>query len=378
MSALRKWIDGRRPAPKAPGYGPIGVHFTQEHVHLVQLETLDGGEIAVRSRESQAYPGTRAELLQSPAAVRKLIRRAMRSGNFRGRHVVSAMPPEQVRTMSISYPANSRRSEAGNIARLMVDRVDGELSDYVVDYVPIRMSACDGERLALVAVSRLEHVTNYLDCLASAGLHVDFLEIGPLAIKRLIEFRTAPDQQENVIVLHVGATTTHLTTISGRRLLADQEVQFGEEVILNAVAKSLDVTLSVANDLVLTHGIDPGRQKSATIDTNSDPGVAATLIEIVKPEFLKLVREIERAFLFADSESQGRGSRRIYLAGGGARWPGTASLLASLARMQVEQVGHDHMPFAGHATSIESISDEQAAQLSTAVGLALRGMTANE
>ena len=214
MSALKQWVDRRRPASRSAAYGPIGVYFTQEYLHLVQLETLGDGGIGVRSRESLTYPGTRAELMASPAPVCKLVRRAMRAGKFRGRNVVSAMPPEQVRVMSVSYPANAPGSEAGSIAKLMADRVEGALLDYVIDYVPIRMSSRDGDRLALVAVSRLEHVNNYLESLASAGLHVDFLEIGPLAIKRLIESGLASDRQDNVVVINVGDTTSYLTTKS--------------------------------------------------------------------------------------------------------------------------------------------------------------------
>ncbi|MDX2410367.1 MAG: pilus assembly protein PilM [Woeseiaceae bacterium] len=378
MSALSQWIDRRRPTPKAVAFGSIGVYITQNHIHLVQLETLADGNIGVRARESLTYPGTRAELIAAPAAIRKLVRRAMRSGNFRGRSVVSAMPPEQVRVMSVSYPANAAKSEAGSIAQLMADRVDGALSDYVIDYVPIRMGSRDGNRLALVAISRLEHVNSYLDCLASAGLHIDFLEIGPLAIKRLVEFGPASSQRDNVLVINIGDTTSHLTTISGHRLLADQELQFGEKRVLDAIAKTLDLPTNVAKDLMLKNGLDSARNSNGEIDDDFDAETIAILVEIIKPEFLKLVREIQRAFLFAESESQGDGQRKIFIVGGMALWPGATALLSSLARMPVEILGCDHMPFAKNAASVETLTDRQAAEMSTAVGLALRGMSADE
>ena len=378
MSALRQWIERRRPESKAAAHGPIGVHFTHEHLHLVQLETLGTGGIGLRCSQSLAYPGTRTELMASPAAVSRLVRRAMRAGKFSGRNVVSAMPPEQVRVMSVSYPASSTGNESGSILKLMADRVDGALSDYVIDYVPIRMSSRDGDRLALVTVSRLEHVNNYLESLRSVGMDVSFLEIGPLAIKRLISVGPATDQHNHVIVINIGDTTSHITTISGQRLLADQEVQFGEELLLSAIEKPLGLTRSVVKELVLAHGLDPELKSDATADDNVDTEVVRTLAEIVKPEFLKLVREISRAFLFAESESQGDGRKRICISGGIAQWPGVATLLSSLARMPVESLGREHMPFASDAASIATLSDQQAAEMSTAVGLALRGMLANE
>lgn len=374
MSALKHWIDRRRPENRSSKYGPIGVYLTQEQLHVVQLRRLNGGEIGFQSRVSLAYPGTRIELLSSPAATQKLIRRAMRSGRFRGRTVVSAMPPEQVRVMSIAYPANSAENEARVIAKLMADRLEGPLADHVIDYVPIRMSSRDGDRLALVAVSSLENVSNYLDRLGAAGLEVDYLEIGPLAIKRLIEWGPASSQKNNVIVINVGISASHLTTISGHRLLADQEIAFGEYTVLGQIAKSLTVTPNQARELVLEHGLDLTHGANSALDGDGDLDISATLVEIIKPALLKLVNEIERAFLFADSESQGLGQRKLFVVGGVARWPGAPELLGKLVNMPVEILGRAHLPINSQSPEPESINDQQAAEMSTAVGLALRGM----
>jgi Tfp pilus assembly PilM family ATPase len=319
--------------------------------------------------------------MASPTAVRKLLRRAIRGGKFHGRKVVSAMPPEQVRVMSVSYQANGSDNAASSIAKLMADRVDGPLTDYVLDYVPIRMNSHDGDRLALIAVSRLEHVNNYLDTLASAGLHVDFLEIGPIAIKRLISSGTTADLQTQVFMLNVGDTSTSLTTISGERLLADQELEFGEQRILSAIANSLDLTENMAKDLIFKNGLDLSRKTVQISETGSstfDTSAVATLVEIVRPEFMRLAREIERAFLFADSESHGNNQKKIIVAGGIAQWPGAAVLLGSLTRIPVECLGRSHMPFAGNPENHMDISDQAAAEMSTAVGLALRGLASEE
>ena len=378
MNTVKQWFDQRRPEPSSATHGPIGVYFTEEHLHVVQLRRRAGEGIVLRSHESLKYPGSRKELLASSAAIRKLIRRALGDGDFVGRKVVSAMPPELVRVMSVSYPAKSTDNAANSIARLMADRVDGALTDYVVDYVPIRTASRDGDRLALVAVSRLEHANNYLDSLESAGLHVDYLEIGSLAIQRLMESRPAAAEYENIIIVNDGQARSRLTTISGNRLLADQEIQFGAERIQSAIAESLDLSIKVARDLVLTNGLDPTRRGSDSFDSKSDPEVAQTLVQIVRPEFMRLVREIERAFLFADSESQGEGEKKIMIVGEIAQWPGVAALIGSLTNLRVERLGLDHMPFAREPEIIGTLSDREAADMSTAVGLALRGMSIHE
>ena len=378
MSALKKWLERRRSEPKFSIYGPIGVYFTQQYLHVVQLTHRADGAIGFQSHNSLAYPGTRADLLGSPAAVRKLIRRAMRAGNYHGRQVVSAMPPEQVRVMSLSYPANGSAGEAGTIAGLMADRVDGRLQDYVIDYVPIRTSSRDGDRLALVAVSSLDRVNNYLDCLASAGLHVDFLEIGPLAIKRLIEFRAVADQQVNTIVVNIGDESSHITTISGRRLLADQEVQFCLSTVIDALSSSLELAPELARDLLFANGLDVSRGHAEKSSNGGDLATAATIVEIVRPVFMQLVSEIERAFLFANSESHGNESRKLFIVGGLSRCSGVAALLGSLAKIDVEKLGRSHLPALATGDNEGSFCDERAADMAVAVGLALRGISDDE
>jgi type IV pilus assembly protein PilM len=378
MNAVKQWFDRRKPEPELKEYGPIGVYFTEQHLHLVQLQRQAEKGYVLRSHQSLKFPGSRQELLGSAAATGKLLRRAMRDGDFIGRNVVSAMPPDQVRVMSLSYPAKSADSAASSIARLMADRVDGALSDYVVDYLPTRMASRDGDRLALVAVSRLEYANRYLNSLESAGLHVDYLEIGSLAIQRLIESRSAASKNENVIIVNDGQATSHLTTISGNRLLADQEIQFGVEPILQSIADALDLSIDVARDLVLANGLDPTYKGPDSVDGSINGEVARTLVEIVRPEFMRLVREIDRAFLFADSESQGEGEKKIMIVGEIAQWDGVDTLLASLSKLSVEKLGFNHMPFAKDPEVEASISDRQAADMSTAVGLALRGMVNHE
>jgi Tfp pilus assembly PilM family ATPase len=129
---------------------------------------------------------------------------------------------------------------------------------------------------------------------------------------------------------------------------------------------------------MLKNGLDSARNSIGEVEDDFDAETIAILVEIIKPEFLKLVREIERAFLFAESESQGDGQRKIFIVGGMALWPGATALLSSLAKMPVEILGCDHMPFAKNAASVETLTDRQAAEMSTAVGLALRGMSADE
>lgn len=374
MSALKALAAKLRPSARA-NCGLVAVHFSNRKLHLLQLERRPS--LQLRSTVSLPLVTRRQELLASPKATRTLLRRAMKQGNFKGKRVISTLPLDQVRLMSISHPAVSPDAEPASIASLMADRVEGDLSNYVIDYVPVRTSIRDGERLCIVAVSRREQVIAYLDTLSNAGLAVEALEVAPLSVRRLLESMSTTSNIENVLAINMGQDVTYLTLISGRRLLANQEVAFGGNQLVATIAKTLDVSPDVARSLLDDNGLRTV-EESHTPENNSDLGIGKTLLEIVRPEFMKLVREIERAFLYAASESYGSGVNRICLFGGLTHWEGADELLGSLVQMPVEKLGAARLPFKFDRTDGTRSADKAATELAVPAGLALWRMNGDD
>ena len=373
MNALQTIAQRFRPVGAAAKNGLIAVHFSQRALHLLQLRRADGANLEQRAYAVAPYVGQRAEFVASPRALKTLVKRTLKTAPFSGRKVISTLPYEHVRLMSVSYPAGPADSEAITISNLMADRVDGELSDYVIDYVPVRTSIRDGERLCMVAVSRREHVVSYLDALSYAGLHVEALEVAPLSVRRLLEHMSQSSNLENILVINTGEETTNLTLISGRRLLAAQTVDFGEQRLLHAICQSLEVTQEVASELLATNGlgVTPGEPAA------DDLGISHMLQEIVRPVFLDLVDEIDRAFLYAASESYGQAAKRIFLFGALARWQGADRLLDALVQTPVQPMTAELLPFRTQNAAVDT-RNTGAADLSVAAGLALWGLATDD
>ena len=186
MSKLRSLVTGRNIRPWRRVYGAIGVDVSLSCLHLVQLAKDIDGSIRVVGRASVAHPCDRAQLLASGPLLKKQMAIALKQGRFKGRRAVLAMPASEFRTISVNYRTPQGASDDQAIMSLMKERLDGSLSDYVIDYIPVRAQARDAEKLAIVAVSSRESVVRYLDVMRSTGLEVDALEIGPVAVCRLI------------------------------------------------------------------------------------------------------------------------------------------------------------------------------------------------
>ena len=109
-------------------------------------------------------------------------------------------------------------------------------------------------------------------------------------------------------------------------------------------------------------------------DAIDESGLFNTLSEILKPQFMKLVEEVKRAFLYAASETRGRGVQQVYLLGSIARWPGSDQLLSSLTGSKVAKIPDPLSVFPASDEDEARAAGHSAPEIAVATGLALRGM----
>lgn len=365
MSALQKL--GRRLAPRSiASRSPIGLEFGDDGLHLVQL-TLGSEGPRISAQSHTPYPVSRADTLSSAAATKRCVRQGLSEGAFSGRKVVTALSAQDTRLLSLTYQVRSGESDAQAIARLMAERIDDELDQFVVDYIPIRSEARDGDRVALVVISERTSAVAYLELLRKAGLRVEALEIAPVAIRRFVSTLTAQRRMSSdVLVIDVGADSADLIVVSGRRLLFEQRVDFGTAVLSQALVDALDMPADLASGLISQRGLEQDESEP------SDSVRFNAVSEILQPKFQGLVNEIRRAVLFAASETRGTDIREAFLIGKLASWKGATELLAKLTDLRVRipptlaaHKGADHDAECANTSGL------------VAAGLALRGVEAH-
>ncbi|MDH3613687.1 MAG: pilus assembly protein PilM [Gammaproteobacteria bacterium] len=374
MSVVAKTAALLRPRASSVKIGPIGIDFALEAIHLVQLEATAGKPPEVRARASLPFDGSRRKLLENPHQFRTLIKRALKADRFYGRKAVIAIPPGMFRTISINYRSGpGRDQESAAILKVMKDRLDGDLADYVLDYLPVKSRSKNDERLALVAVSERQPIVDFLELARKARLDVQALEIGPVAISRVVSELALESGSDNVLVINSGRNASFLTVISGTDLLFDQEVAFGENSLIRQAAETLDMSEDMARDLILRAGVRSGNPGDAVEATIAEAGLVNTISEILKPQFLKLVEEIKRVCLYAAAETRGGVVGQVYLLGSIARWPGTADLLSTLTGTSVAKIP-DPLALFPSSPDKSPAAGTAAPEIVVATGAALRGM----
>jgi len=331
----------------------------------------------LRAAASLAYPVARETLLASPAGLRRVVRTALRQGSFSGRRVVTCLPAAQVKVMPIHYRVGTGKDEGETVYAHAVERLDGDAADWIIDYLPVRTSGAEsGERSALATCAQRVDVLAYLDRLHGAGLQVAALEVGPVAIRRLVVSANDAEVDANVLCMNFGRRRTYLSAISGRRLLLDREVSLGESELIDKLAVDLEVPPAQARRLVYRHGMASGAGARREQAAGGDE-VATTIADILRPRFLDLAAEVERLILYAAAELRGAGVDRVYLLGGIARWPGIERYLDGLLPLAVRILD----PFASFGTEDPAPTTAEldpVAGFAVATGCALRGSRADD
>ena len=362
-----RWLS---PRAVASSHGPIGLEFGLQRLRMVQLVKRPDG-LHLGACASIPYASGCEQLLASPQRLAGLLRQLRRTHGFKGRNVVTCLQPNVDRMLLLHYAVPAGQSDAEVIVQRMSERVDGELANYVLDYMPVRSDVREGqEHSALVALARREDVIAYLELLRKAGLNVVSLEIGPVAIRRLVICAHINHSEDNLLVITMGQAKTYMGVLSGRRLIFGREIDFGECNLIERLCQELDMSESDTHQLLDARGLRSNGEAGLSSGGASDE-ITKTVFEVLKPVFTELVGDINKALIYTASETRGKTVQQVYLTGAVSCWKGVADILNGLLDIPVSVLD----PMAGMQGSDGYDPDPR---LEVVTGLALRGLVSEE
>ena len=366
---MRRLIEHAAPRVLGAASSPVGLHLGGERLSAAQMQRTPTGA-AIQSVGSLELGCPWYAMLAEPRRFRRALDQFWHEHGFRGRQVVAAMPQEQLKVFTVEYTATQGQSDAEAVASEVRERLKSKGRNLVVDFVPVRQASPDERsREAVVAAAAREDVTAFLDLLGNAGLQVQALDIAGMALKRVVtslEPETGPDMQ-SALLIYVGATSSQLMVVWGRRLMLDRSIEFSEERLVARVTRLLELPEHAAKRLLAEYGV---RAMQGPHQGEMD----AVLREIVGSELQQLKAEASKTLHYAASRTRGNGVDRILLVGAVGRFPGIAEVLSAGLGKAVGIL--DPLSAFSH-----NLTKEEAAVLSphygvaVALGLALRGLS---
>ncbi len=358
----------------------IGLDLGTEKINMVQIDRdRNSGHPKVHAALSDYHDANYDVLLAEPNRMKALIQRSLLKMPFSGRKVVSSMPNSRLKIMFLDYHCNQGQSEEEALYAATGHRIGKDLADYVIDYTPIKPTVGEKqERMALVALAKRQDVAAYLDLLKACKLQVVALEIGPVAIRRLITAMSNEESPEKVVAINFGTQKSYLTVIWNGDILLDREMNFGLESILRAIGQTLEIDHKVALKMIHDYGLSE-MTEIKTLDKLldeehslvEDEDIKKIIRNILAPTFAQLATEIREVLLYIASETRGGAVDCIYLLGSVARLRGLDQVIDEYMSIPVKTLN----PFYGFSTSstMEDFNDlGPLSGIAVATGLALR------
>lgn len=355
--------------------GPIGVDFGMERINLIQL-TYCFDEIKIQAAKTIPYPLDRESLLEDPVSLKKLLKSTLQRSDFKNNNAVAVLPPSMVQLVLINYQCTRNQDRNDALIKAVSEQFSEKLEHSVIDYLPIRPKVNEQlDHMALVAIAKHEDVVNFLERLRFAGLKVRSLEIGPVAIRRLItNLEDKSEDLHKIMAINFAMDNSFVTVLWGGELLLDREINIGLNTFVNAVCESLEITFSQAQKLIEAHGLVSNIESDTQLDMDFlNEDIQSTLMHILKPIFLEFAKEVKKVLIYTAAETQGGAIDMVYILGSIARWPKIDSFLSDIIKLPIKTVN----PFFGFSPNDPSIAAdylEPVAGIAVATGLALHGM----
>ncbi|HEU5115759.1 MAG TPA: pilus assembly protein PilM, partial [Isosphaeraceae bacterium] len=190
------------------------------------------------------------------------------------------------------------------------------LEEVIWDYQPIGGEADDAEEFAMAEVGlfamKRDQINRAILPLKNAGVEVDIVQMGPLALYNYVAFDNPPvkpegaDQPNSYVLLDIGADNTDLIITDGTRIW-QRNVPIGGNHFTRALTKELKLTFAKAEHL----------KRNAT--KAPDPRAVFTAMRGIFNDFSS---EVSRSIGFYSSVNRQAKIARIIGLGNGFKLPG--------------------------------------------------------
>ncbi|KKU15919.1 MAG: Type IV pilus biogenesis protein PilM [Candidatus Woesebacteria bacterium GW2011_GWC2_45_9] len=334
----------------------VGIDIGSKTIKIVELEK-EGNAFKLRGSGIVGYQGASPEHAKDEkelAALANVIRKLHGDARISSKEVIIALPETQVFTRTIKFPPLTDQEIVSAVKWEAEQYIPIPISEAIIQHSIIerRENATPPEVAVLLVAAPRNIVEVYVKAVSLAGLNVVAVETELTALARAL----SPEEQ-TVLLVDFGARSTDIAVVKNGNLSFTRTIPTAGEAFTRAVAQTLGVELSQAEEYKRAYGMS-GSQLEGKIKGALDP------------VFRMVVDEMKKAIHFYQTEEKGEAPKSVILAGGTAGMPEAISLLTKYIGMEVVIAN----PFAKVAVDPEVARAlmPYAPLYSIAVGLAMR------
>ncbi len=356
----------------------VGIDIGSHTIKVAQVALTRQGYQLVRAGSTPTPSGAvKQGVVVDRIQVAESIFTLLQTLGIRTTLAISAVAGPTVVVRQVKVPAMPENQLRKSIQWEARNYIPTTVEDSMLEFQILGTSAVDGTPqmdVMMVAAPR-DMVESRIAALEQAGLEPLALELEPFALMRsAIDMVSTPgQQQENIALVEIGHTFTHITIVSAGTFVLTRSVTVAGESFTQAIMSALSVSAEEAEEIKenQTAAVTDVAMRARLSPTGQDASLA------LEPQIEELVREVRRSFAFFDYQKGSDGNRnasgisRVILTGGSAKLPGLITLLQDNLGLPIEIFNlskHSALRLPDGVTGL----DEQAPMLATGIGLALR------
>ncbi|MES2923741.1 MAG: type IV pilus assembly protein PilM [Verrucomicrobiota bacterium] len=342
----------------------VALNIGSQRIGMAVFEVSKNGSLILKAYDSEtivADPAMEAsKVSQTRVAIADLAQR-LKVGKTKARYAISG---QSVFTRFVKLPP----LQDDNIEQLVTfeaqQHVPFPLAEVVWDYELIE--GADDKEVVIVAI-KAEALDELNSAVNDSGLGTSEVDVAPMALYNAFR-ATYGNPEEPILLIDIGAKTSNLLYIEGRRFFT-RSIAIGGGAISAAIAKEYGISFmdaehqKIANGLVALGG---GHTEQM------DEAVAA-LAMVIRNALTRLPAEIARTTNYYRSQHGGSAPRRVLLAGGGANLPYTLEFFQEKLNLPVEYFNPVRNVTLGKGVDAALVQRE-GHLMGELVGLGLRGV----
>ncbi len=238
------------------------------------------------------------------------------------------------------------------------------ISEVVWDYELIEGGT---EKEVVIVAIKGDALEEINDTVNQAGFTTAEIDVAPMALYNAYRASYGVSE-ESVLLIDVGAKTSNLLYIEGKRFFT-RSVAIGGSSITSAIAKEYHITFAEAEYQKVTNGLVAlGGGHTETMDES-----LAALAMVIRNALSRLPAEIARTTNYYRSQHGGSTPKRVLLAGGGANLPYTLEFFQEKLNLPVDFFNPLSQVTIGKGVDTE-VLQRDAHTMGELVGLGLRGI----
>ncbi len=342
----------------------VALNIGSQRIGLAVFETSKSGGLVLKAYDSEsivADPSLEAsKVSQTRVAIADLVQR-LKVGKTKARYAISG---QSVFTRFVKLPP----LQEDNIEQLVTfeaqQHVPFPLAEVVWDYELIE--GADDKEVVIVAI-KADALDELNSAVNDSGLGTSEVDVAPMAIYNAFR-ATYGNPEEPILLIDIGAKTSNLLYIEGRRFFT-RSIAIGGSAVTAAIAKEYGIPFLEAEHQKVSNGLVAlGGGHTEQMDES-----VAALAMVIRNALTRLPAEIARTTNYYRSQHGGSAPRRVLLAGGGANLPYTLEFFQEKLNLPVEYFNPVANVTIGKGVD-PAIVQREGHLMGELVGLGLRGI----